>query len=92
MVIYRAFRKDLFYELDLDKEESYSLYEKLFGTVISIEPLMTVRALKTKKRIMEIGVGEPRRLAGTRKLQIFRWGFSYLCQIIREVWFWKAKH
>src|SRR5262245_63620150 len=40
MVIYRAFRRDLVYELDLDKEESYLLPEKLFHTVISWEPLM----------------------------------------------------
>jgi glycosyltransferase involved in cell wall biosynthesis len=89
MVIYRAFRKELFYELDLHKEESYSLYERLFSTVISIEPLMTVRALKAGKRIWETGCGEPARIGGTRKLQIFRWGAAYLCQIIRESWYWK---
>jgi glycosyltransferase involved in cell wall biosynthesis len=92
MVIYRAFRKELFYELELHKEETYSLYERLFHTVISIEPIMTVRAIKAKKLIMEIGVGEPARIGGTRKLQIWRWGAAYLTQIIREVWFWKPKN
>ncbi len=89
MVIYRAFYKDLFYELDLHKEESYSIYERIFSTVISIEPLMTVRALKAKKKILECCIGEPARIGGTRKLQIFRWGAAYLCQIIRESWYWK---
>ncbi len=89
MVIYRAFKKSLFYELDLDKEESYSLYEKWFRTTLSIEPLMTIRAIKTKKRILEIGVGEPARIGGKRKLQPFRWGAGYLCQIIHESWKWK---
>ncbi len=91
MVIYRAFKKSLFYELDLDKEESYLAYERVFHTVISIEPLMTVRALKAGKFIQEFPCGEPARIGGTRKLQIWRWGAAYLCQIIREVWFWKPK-
>lgn len=90
MVIYRAFRKNLIFELDLDKEESYLIPEKLFGTVISWEPLMSVRAAKAKKRIAEVGVGEPPRIGGERKLQIFRWGGAYYFQFWRELWFWKA--
>ena len=35
MVIYRAFRRDLIYELDLHKEESYTLPERLLRTIIS---------------------------------------------------------
>lgn len=89
MVIYRAFRKDLIYELDLHKEESYLLPEKLFGTVISWEPLMSVRAAKKKKRIAEVGVGEPPRIGGTRKLQIWRWGAAYYFQFFRELWYWR---
>lgn len=89
MVIYRAFRKDLYYELDLDKDESYRLYEWIFGTTVSIEPLMSIRAAKAKKRIMEIGVGEPKRIGGERKLQIFRWGGAYMVQVWRELWNWK---
>src|SRR5262245_59576023 len=46
MVIYRAFRRDLVYVLDLHREESYALPEKLFRTIISWEPLMSVRAAK----------------------------------------------
>src|SRR5262245_247476 len=41
MVIYRAFRTALIYELDLHKDESYTLPEKMFGTIISWEPLMS---------------------------------------------------
>jgi len=89
MVIYRAFRRDLIYDLDLDKEESYLLPEKLFGTIISWEPLMSVRAAKRHKRITEVGVGEPPRLGGQRKLQIFRWGAAYYFQFWRELWFWR---
>jgi glycosyltransferase involved in cell wall biosynthesis len=89
MVIYRAFRKELIYELDLHKEESYLLPERLFRTVISWEPLMSVRAAKKKKRIGEVGVGEPPRIGGKRKLQIWRWGAAYYFQFFRELWYWR---
>ena len=89
MVIYRAFRRDLIYELDLEKEESYFLPEKLFGTVISWEPLMSVRAAKRRKRIAEVAVGEPPRIGGERKLQIWRWGAAYYFQFFRELWHWR---
>lgn len=91
MVIYRAFRRELIAELDLDKEESYRLPERLFRTVISWEPLMAVRAAKAKMRIGEVAVGEPPRIGGDRKLQIFRWGAAYYFQFWRELWFWKPR-
>lgn len=91
MVIYRAFRKSLVYDLDLDREESYRLPEKLFGTVISWEPLMSVRAAKALKRIAEVPVGEPPRIGGKRKLQVFRWGAAYYFQFWRELWHWRSK-
>jgi len=89
MVIYRAFRRDLIYELDLHKEESYVLPEKLFGTVISWEPLMSVRAAKKRKRIGEVAVGEPPRIGGERKLQVWRWGAAYYFQFWHELWHWR---
>jgi glycosyltransferase involved in cell wall biosynthesis len=84
MVIYRAFKKSLIYDLRLDQEDSYTLPEKLFGTVISWEPLMSVRAAKFGKRIGEVAAGEPKRIGGERKLQIFRWGAAYYFQIWKE--------
>ena len=89
MVIYRAFRRQLIYDLDLHKEESYELPERLFGTIISWEPLMSVRAAKRRKRIAEVAVGEPARIGGSRKLQIFRWGAAYYFQFWRELWYWR---
>lgn len=89
MVIYRAFRRELIYDLDLDKEESYRLPERLFGTVISWEPLMAVRAAKARKRIGEVAVGEPPRIGGERKLQIFRWGAAYYFQFWWELFHWR---
>jgi glycosyltransferase involved in cell wall biosynthesis len=91
MVIYRAFRRGLVSELDLDKEESYALPERLFNTIISWEPLMSVRAAKAKKRIAEVAVGEPPRIGGHRKLQVLRWGAAYYFQFWRELWFWRPR-
>jgi glycosyltransferase involved in cell wall biosynthesis len=88
MVIFRAFKKSLVHELDLDREESYLLPERLFGTVISWEPLMSVRAAKAHKKITEVAVGEPPRIGGERKLQILRWGAAYYFQFWRELWYW----
>jgi glycosyltransferase involved in cell wall biosynthesis len=84
MVIYRAFTRSLIYELELDRDHSYTLPEKLFGTVISWEPLMSVRAAKYGKRIGEVPAGEPPRIGGERKLQVLRWGAAYYFQIWKE--------
>jgi glycosyltransferase involved in cell wall biosynthesis len=89
MVIFRAFKKQLIYDLDLHKEESYLLPERLFGTIISWEPLMSVRAAKRKLKIVDVPVGEPPRLGGERKLQIWRWGAAYYFQFWRELFFWR---
>jgi glycosyltransferase involved in cell wall biosynthesis len=84
MVIYRAFRRSLIHELRLDQDRSYTLAERLFQTVISWEPLMSVRAAKYGKRIGEVAAGEPPRIGGHRKLQILRWGAAYYFQIWKE--------
>lgn len=89
MVIFRAFRRSLVYELGLDQDEAYALPERAFGTVLSWEPLMSVRAAKRAMRIAEIPVGEPKRIGGTRKLQIFRWAAAYYVQFWRELWYWR---
>ncbi len=83
MVIYRIYRKSLFYELKLDTEESYSM-EKWFFTTMGIEPLLSVRCAKYKKKYTEIPEDEPKRIGGERKLQVIRWGAAYLTQIIKE--------
>ncbi len=90
MVIYRAFQKRIIFDLDLHLESSYLLPERLFRTVISWEPLMAVRAAKAKLKIAEVGVGEPPRIGGKRKLQILRWGAAYYFQFWRELWYWRV--
>ena len=83
MGMFRAYRTNCFYDLGLDREDSYRV-EKLFFTVLGCEPLLSVRAAKMKLKIAEIPADEPARCYGKRKLQIFRWGAGYLCQFILE--------
>jgi glycosyltransferase involved in cell wall biosynthesis len=89
MGIYRAWRTRLFWDLDLDKENGYAP-ERWFGTVIGCEPLLSIRAAKSRLKIGEIAGPEPARIAGERKLQIFRWGGAYMSQVLREVAYWRA--
>jgi glycosyltransferase involved in cell wall biosynthesis len=90
MVILRAFKKSLIYDLDLHKEESYRLPEKLFRTIISWEPLMSVRAAKCRMKVGELPVDEPERIGGERKLKILKWGAAYYFQFWRELFYWRC--
>jgi glycosyltransferase involved in cell wall biosynthesis len=89
MVIFRAYRTQLVYDLELNKDEGYRLAEKLFKTNISWEPLLSVRAAKKKLKVAEMPGDEPARIGGERKLKIFKWGAAYYFQFIREVFCWK---
>ena len=89
MVIYRAYRKDLIHELDLDKDESFAFEEKLFKTNISWEPLLSIRAAKRRCKITEIPGDEPARSGGERKLQVLKWGAAFMFEIFREIFVWK---
>jgi len=89
MVIFRAYRKSLIQELDLDKDESYEFEERLFKTNISWEPLLSIRAAKRGLKVAEIPGDEPAREGGERKLQVMRWGAAYMWEVFREVFVWK---
>lgn len=84
MVIFRIFRKNLINELDLVENSLYSTPERLFNTIISWEPIMSVRAIKKKKKISEILAHEYPRIGGERKLQIIRWGLAYYFQFLSQ--------
>ncbi|MEW6679489.1 MAG: glycosyltransferase family 2 protein [bacterium] len=88
MVIFRAWKKEIFKELDLDKEETYRTEERLFHTIVGVEPLLSIRAAKRKLKVAEIPGDEPPRMGGERKLQIFQWGAAYLFEIFREIFIW----
>jgi len=85
MGIFRAYRTNLYYELGLDQESGYSV-ERLLGTTLGIEPLLSIRAAKRRLRISEIPCPEPARIGGERKLQMFRWGGAYMLQVFRELY------
>lgn len=85
MVIFRAYRKSLISELDLDKDTAFSLPERIFNTRVSFEPLLSIRAARKKKKVYEIPGSEPRRIGGKRKLQVFKWGAVFLWQTIAEI-------
>jgi glycosyltransferase involved in cell wall biosynthesis len=89
MVIYRAYKKELISELDLDKECSYEVEEKLFKTTVSWEPLLSIRAAKRRLKVTDIPGDEPLRTGGERKLQVLRWGAAYLFEVFREIFVWK---
>jgi glycosyltransferase involved in cell wall biosynthesis len=85
MVIYRGYKKSLFHDLNLVKEQSiFSFPEKVFNTRISVEPLLSVRAARCKLKVSEIPGDEPKRIGGERKLQIIRWGLAFMYQIFFE--------
>jgi glycosyltransferase involved in cell wall biosynthesis len=89
MVILRAYRTQLIYDLELDQDKSHQTQERLFGCRISWEPLLSVRAAKRKLKVAEIPGDEPPRIGGERKLRIWRWGAAYYSQFLREAFVWR---
>jgi hypothetical protein len=88
MVIFRAYKKDLIKTLDLHKKETY-WPESLFRTNLSWEPILSVRCAKRKLKVAEIPGDEPKRIGGKRKLQVIRWGLSFMAQVIAETVYWR---
>lgn len=89
MVMFRAWRLEIFKTLDLDKEESYITEEKLFCTKVGVEPLLSVRAAKRNLKCTDIPGDEPVRIGGKRKLKIIQWGLAYMFEVFRERFVWK---
>lgn len=86
MTIFRAYRTNLFTQLELDREDAYAP-ENWYGTVMGVEPILSVRAAKAKVKMADVPSDEPKRIFGKRKLQIFRWGMAYMTQVFRETYF-----
>lgn len=87
LVIFRAYRRALIEQLDLDKEASYSPAESLFRVIMSWEMLLSIRCAKRRLKVGEIAGDEPCRIGGRRKLHV-KWGFAYMFQLFREVFVW----
>ncbi len=89
MVIFRAYKKKLIFDLQLDQNRWHVTPEKLFGCRISWEPLLSVRAARRKLKVTEISGDEPGRFGGERKLRIWRWGAAYYFQFWRDWLIWR---
>jgi glycosyltransferase involved in cell wall biosynthesis len=83
MVIYRAYRTKMAWELGLMQDEPLSV-ERRFSHMISWEPLLSMRAAKKKLRIGEIPGDEPARIGGEGKCQHYSWGAVYLLEMAQE--------
>ncbi|MBY0514693.1 MAG: glycosyltransferase family 2 protein [Gemmataceae bacterium] len=89
MVIYRAYRKQLVYDLELDQDRWHATPERVFGCRISWEPLLSARAARRGLKVAEIPGDEPPRIGGERKLRVLRWGASYYFQFLRDWLLWR---
>lgn len=92
LVIFRAYRTKLIYDLGLTDENAYRTFEKLFQCKLSWEPLLSIRAAKRKLKIGEIPGDEPARIGGeikSRMSRLIRWAIAYYSQFIREIFFWR---
>ena len=88
MNIFRAYRRDLITELDLDDDSSYWPAEAIFRTPMSWEMLLSIRCVKRGLRVGEIPGDEPCRIGGRRRLHIM-WGLAYVLQLAKEVFVWR---
>ncbi|RMH54784.1 MAG: glycosyltransferase [Candidatus Hydrogenedentota bacterium] len=86
MIMYRAIRRELFEELGIFEDR---IVERIFGHMICIIPLLSMRAAKARKRIAEIPGDEPARVGGEGKCRHFTWGAIYLLEMLQEVIQWK---
>lgn len=84
MVMYRAYRKQIIYDLELHLDKTHSFPERMLNTRISWEPLLSARAAMRRLKVSEIPGDEPPRIGGERKLQVWKWGAAYYYQFIRD--------
>jgi glycosyltransferase involved in cell wall biosynthesis len=88
MGIFRAYRRALIHELELDQDRSFWPEERLLGRSVSWEPLLSIRAAKRRLKVADVPGDEPERIGGRRPLHVV-WGLAYILQIGREVLFWR---
>ncbi len=77
LVIFRAFRKDLWYRLELGAN----------GPVIEIQ--MCIRCAKKKLKVADIPGDEPKRIGGERQMSPLYNGTYLLWMIIKELFMWR---
>ncbi len=83
MVMFRAIKKNLIKDLELDRDWTY-WPEKIFFTKMCWMPVLSIRSALRKLKVGEIPGDEPPRIGGERKLQVVRWGSAYMSQVLTE--------
>ncbi len=84
MVIYRGYTKAVLEKLSILETTHSPLWDRRIGRLVSIEPLLSVRAAAAGVKVAEIPGSEPVRIGGVRKMMPFRTGSAVLFQIIQE--------
>ncbi|MHB8834587.1 MAG: glycosyltransferase family 2 protein [Candidatus Methylomirabilia bacterium] len=82
--MYRAIRVDVFKALKMHLDETYHLEDAITRCTMGCEPLLSMRLAKYRLPCAEVPGDEPKRIAGIRKLQVFRWGCGHLIQLLKE--------
>jgi len=82
LVMFRAFRKDLFSQLELDAP-TYPV------STVGLELQLAIRCAKRKLKVLDIPGDEPKRLDDTGKVNRFYAGLVNLFILIREVFVWR---
>lgn len=77
LVMFRAFRKDLFERLELNEKKHPVL-----------EVLLCIRCAKRKLKVADIAGDEPKRIGGIRKMKPLYNGSMILYQIIKGIFIW----
>ena len=92
MVMYRAYKMSIVYDLGLMQDRPFALENKLrHKTGLGLEPLLSMRAAKQKLKLSEVPGDEPARLGGVKKCRHFLYGSMYLLQMVQETFFWRLK-
>ncbi len=84
MVIYRGYTKAALERMSILETTHSPLWDRRIGRLVSIEPLLSVRAAASRAKVAEIPGSEPVRIGGVRKMMPFRTGSAVLFQIIQE--------
>lgn len=77
LVMFRAFRMDLFKRLDLDEKK-----------IPALEVQLDIRCAKKKLKVADIPGDEPKRIGGVRKMKPLYNGTAVLWHILRELFIW----
>ena len=89
MVIFRAWKKEIISDLEINKTIRFPFWEEVIGIWVSWEPLLSIRCAKRKLKCADIPGDEPKRIAGKRKMIPFITGSAVLFQLIQEIFFWR---